>query len=163
MFSLACLLIANTKNYKKWVSFRCGMDFMLTSWKGNISALLALWRESTPHKGQSRRALMFSLICAWTTGWINDLDGGDLRRHRAHYDVTLMLIYDARSILGHRVTWNFSILPMINEAIIWVFLLKTLKWNFINQHIRQRGNARRTIRYDEFISEIHKLYRRIKI
>ena len=40
------------------------------------------------HKGQWRRALMFSLICAWTKGWANDRDVGDLRRHCAHYDVT---------------------------------------------------------------------------
>ena len=35
-------------------------------------------------------ALMFSLICAWTNGWVNNQDAGDLRRHRAHYDVTVM-------------------------------------------------------------------------
>ena len=40
------------------------------------------------HKGQWRRALMFSLIGAWINGKVNNRDGGDLRRHRAHYDVT---------------------------------------------------------------------------
>ena len=30
---------------------------------------------------------MFSLICAWTESWANNGDAGDLRRHRAHYDV----------------------------------------------------------------------------
>ena len=33
---------------------------------------------------------MFSLICAWTNGRVNNRDAGDLRRHRAHYDVTVM-------------------------------------------------------------------------
>ena len=33
---------------------------------------------------------MFSLICAWRNGWVNNCDGGDLRRHRAHYDVIVM-------------------------------------------------------------------------
>ena len=28
-----------------------------------------------------------SLVCAWTNGWPNNRDAGDLRRHRAHYDV----------------------------------------------------------------------------
>ena len=37
---------------------------------------------NSPHKGQSRGALMFSLICAWINGWVNT---GDLRRHRARY------------------------------------------------------------------------------
>ena len=41
-------------------------------------------------KGQWRGALMFSLICAWTNSWVNTRDNGDLRRHRAHYCVTVM-------------------------------------------------------------------------
>ena len=35
------------------------------------------------HKGQRHGALMFSLICAWTNGWANNRDAGDLRRHFA--------------------------------------------------------------------------------
>ena len=46
-----------------------------------------------PHKGQWREALMFSLICVWINGWVNNREAGDLRRYRAHFDVTLM-IYD---------------------------------------------------------------------
>ena len=45
---------------------------------------------NSPHKSQWRGALMFSLICAWTNGWVNTPDAGDLRRHRANYDVTVM-------------------------------------------------------------------------
>ena len=41
------------------------------------------------HKGLWRGALMLSLICAWTMDWTNNRDVGDLRRHRAHYDVTV--------------------------------------------------------------------------
>ena len=44
----------------------------------------------SPHNGQWRWALMFSLICAWINGWVNNGEAGDLIRHRAHYDVTLM-------------------------------------------------------------------------
>ena len=43
----------------------------------------------SPHKGHW--TLMFSLICAWTNGWANHRDAGDLRRHRADYDVTVMI------------------------------------------------------------------------
>ena len=46
---------------------------------------------NSPHKGQWRGALMFFLICAWINGWINNGEAGDLRRHRAHYDVTAMV------------------------------------------------------------------------
>ena len=45
---------------------------------------------NSPHKGQWREALIFSLICAWINGWVNNRESGDLRRHRAHYDVTVM-------------------------------------------------------------------------
>ena len=42
------------------------------------------------HKGPSRGALMFSLISAWTKSCTNNREAGDLRRHRAHYVVTVM-------------------------------------------------------------------------
>ena len=44
----------------------------------------------SPHKGQWRGALMFSLICTWMNGRVNNREAGDLRRHRLHYDVTVM-------------------------------------------------------------------------
>ena len=44
----------------------------------------------SPHKGQWCRTLIYSLICAWTNGWANNRDADGLRRHRAHYDVTVM-------------------------------------------------------------------------
>ena len=39
-----------------------------------------------PHKGQWRGALMFYFICVW----VNNRQAGDLRRHRAHYDVIVI-------------------------------------------------------------------------
>ena len=45
---------------------------------------------NSPHKGQWRGALMFSLICDWLKGWVNNHEAGDLRRHRAHNDVIVM-------------------------------------------------------------------------
>ena len=61
-----------------------------------FSALLALCvgnspvPVNSPHKGQWRGALMFSLICVWINGWVNNREAGDLRRYRAQYDVTVM-------------------------------------------------------------------------
>ena len=43
-----------------------------------------------PHKGQWRGASMFSSIYAWRNSWVNNREPGDLRRYRAHYDVTVM-------------------------------------------------------------------------
>ena len=45
---------------------------------------------NSPHKGQWRRALMFSLICVWRNGWVNNCEAGYLTRYRAHYHVTVM-------------------------------------------------------------------------
>ena len=61
-----------------------------------FSALLALCAGNSPvpvnspHKGQWHGALMFSLICAWISGWVNNREAGDLRRQRAHYGVIVM-------------------------------------------------------------------------
>ena len=42
------------------------------------------WPVNSSRKGQWRGALVFSLIHAWTNGWANNRDAGDLRRHRTH-------------------------------------------------------------------------------
>ena len=91
--------------------------FMMTSSNGNIfrvtghlwgggtwwrhqmetfSALLAICAGNSPvpvnspHKGQWRRVLMFSLICTWINVWKNNRETGDFRRHSTHYDVIVM-------------------------------------------------------------------------
>ena len=51
-----------------------------------------------PHKGQWRGALLFSLICVWINGWVNNREAGDLRRYRVHYDVIVMFIAGAASL-----------------------------------------------------------------
>ena len=52
---------------------------------------------NSPHKGQWRRALKFSLICVWINGWVNNGEAGDLRRHRAYCDFIVMIFI----IIGH--------------------------------------------------------------
>ena len=72
--------------------------YMMTASNGHIFALLALCAGNSPVTGefpsqrQWQRALMFSLIYAWTNGWVNNSEAGDLRRRRAHYDVTAMIL-----------------------------------------------------------------------
>ena len=44
----------------------------------------------SPHKGQWRGTLMFSLICVWINGRGNNREAGDLRRHSGHYDAIIM-------------------------------------------------------------------------
>ena len=51
---------------------------------------------------------MISLICVWINAWVNNRDAGDLRRHRAYYDVTVMpcgflWMYERDLNLGARI------------------------------------------------------------
>ena len=48
------------------------------------------WQVNSPHKGQWRGALMFSLICVWINGWVNNREAGELRPYRAHYNVIVI-------------------------------------------------------------------------
>ena len=45
---------------------------------------------------------MFSLFLAWMNGWVNNSDAGDLRRCRAHYDVTVMIVIGTSLVRGRR-------------------------------------------------------------
>ena len=71
----------------------------VTWWRHQMetfSALLALCAGIhrspvySPYKGQWHGTLKFSLICAWTNGWVKNRGAGDSRRHCAHYDVIVM-------------------------------------------------------------------------
>ena len=64
---------------------------------------------NSPHKGQWRGASMFSLICAWIKGWVNHHEAGGVRRHRAHYYVTVMLPRIFRS--PHQSTYTLYTVP----------------------------------------------------
>ena len=48
---------------------------------------------NSPHKGPWCGALMYSLICAWTNGWVNNRNISDLRCHHTHYDLTVITSY----------------------------------------------------------------------
>ena len=87
------------------------------------------------HKSQWRGALIFSLICVWTNSWANNQDSGDLKRHRAHFDVTVVTaglfsicskkgLIEAVSVQGYRL---ISIrIPSIR--IIWSYDRLIFKW-----------------------------------
>ena len=59
-------------------------------------ALLAICARNSPVPGefpakrQWRGGLLFSLIYTRINGWVNNDEAGNLRRLRAHYDVTVM-------------------------------------------------------------------------
>ena len=57
-----------------------------------FSALLAICAGNSPVTAQRPVTWSFDvfLICAWINSWVNNDEAGDLRLHRAHYDVTVM-------------------------------------------------------------------------
>ena len=61
----------------------------------------------SPHKGEWRGALMLSLICVWINGWLNNHKAGDLWRHRAHYDATVL----------HNLDGVFMVVAYINGLV----------------------------------------------
>ena len=86
---------------------------------------------NSPHKGQWRGALIFSLICTRIYGWVNNGGAGDLRRYRAHYDVTVM-----RGLVPVYITHIFQDYLYSSTAIsgptgmIGCFLSSTLIFSF---------------------------------
>ena len=80
--SQLCICISHD-DIIKWKHFPCNWSFVRGINRSLVNSL---------HKGQWCGALMFSLICSWMNGWVNNGEAGDLRRHRVHYDVTVMCI-----------------------------------------------------------------------
>ena len=74
----------------KWKHFSCYWPFVQGIQQSPVNS---------PHKSQSCRALMFSLICAWINAWVNNRETGDLRCHHAHYDVIVMLHWHISSFV----------------------------------------------------------------
>ena len=107
-YRLGSISISTTVLSKKlWT---VGGKCMMTSSNGNIFRVIVplcrgIYRSpvDSSHKGQWRGALMFSLIYAWINCWVNNREAGNLRRHRAHYDVTVMACW----FCNHEVmTWK---------------------------------------------------------
>ena len=49
------------------------------------------WPVNSPRKGPATLSFKFSLICSWINDWVNNRESRDLRHHRAHYDVIVMI------------------------------------------------------------------------
>ena len=49
-------------------------------------------RPWSPVQRPVTRSFDISLTWAWTNGWVNSRNAGDLRHHRAHRDVTVMFV-----------------------------------------------------------------------
>ena len=71
---------------------------------------------NSPLKGQWRGALIFSLVCAWINGWVNNGEAGDLRRYRVHCDVIVMIIFHSHNMVPvHSCMWCGEMLRSTNH------------------------------------------------
>ena len=93
---------------------------------------------NSPHKGQWRGALVFSLICAWIKGWVNNLQAGDLRRHRAHHDVIIMGLYMALTATSHNFgRGSMGIIDFEYAFTVWWRYSKwRAKFRWLSWHIK---------------------------
>ena len=102
---------------------------------------------NSPHKGQWRGALMFSVICVWINGWVNNRKAGDLRRYRTHYDVSVMYIFirisnvDMLHICVLRIymirATNYSITTSSYLSFLWPLYLYIISLHLITNLIKQ--------------------------
>ena len=68
--------------------------------------------------------------CAWINGWVNNREAGDLRRHRAHYDVTVMswdMTYVLSKMLDRKSYRNM--LPSNHWKHVFILLFLGLDFN----------------------------------
>ena len=87
---------------------------------------VCLWsgaRFYIPPQSQCRGVLVFPLICAWTNDWANNREAGDLRSHRAHYDITVMIYQVSNTcnlLLWYQTRLHNSACQFIDDKV-WLY------------------------------------------
>ena len=78
-----------------------------------FSALLAICAGNSPVSGEipAKRPVTRSVDIFLDLRWVNNGEAGDLRRHRAHNDVSVMkwkfsAILKERNIISYRCKWH---------------------------------------------------------
>ena len=78
---------------------------------------------------------MFSLICTRINGWVNNGEAGDLRRHRAHYDVTVMYCHTAdvreQCLRTHDIDLLFSWNIRIRFILLWDYVCDSIAIDYV--------------------------------
>ena len=144
--------IHSTRNRYKWLAATvCILHDDVIKWKHFPRCWpfvqgIHLSPVNSPHKGTWRGALMFSLICAWINGWVNNHDAGDLRLLRSHYDVivsfnSLLIVSqttfsNAFSWLKNCVEFHWSFFPMglIDNKLK---LVQVMAWRRTRHYLNQ--------------------------
>ena len=101
---------------------------------------------NSPHKGQWRGALMFSLICVWINGWINNIEAGDLRHYRAHYGVIVMVTWPqlVYSLQLSDAMWRHRAGSTLGQVISHCLTSPIITWTS-GKSVRSNNNQLRVI------------------
>ena len=136
LWYLACFPVAWRPSQISW--WRHQME--------TFSALLVLCARNSPVTGEFppqrpvTRSFDVFFICAWINGWVNNREAGDLRRHRAHYDVNVMSQWWKATDIhvrsrGFHIAWDLT----WNS---YAFLARCL-WSY-STHVANTRNAARS-------------------
>ena len=101
---------------------------------------------SSPREGQWRRALRFSLICAWKNIWVSNGDAGYLKHHRAHYGVTVIFLVKTKVVPQQHAMVAHIILKMLFQHNVWshrILGLICILWAKNQLWICQKSTAHR--------------------
>ena len=93
-----------------------GRDIMMTSSNGNIFRVTGplcgefigqRWIPRT--KASDAELWCFLWSAPWIDGWINNREAGDLRRHRTHHDLIVMISISRRPCCGKSLKGLYSL------------------------------------------------------
>ena len=117
-------LIEDTLGTSSW---RHQMEHFPRNWpvgrgihRSQVVPLTCMWRGAS----------MFSLICAWINGGANNRDAGDLRHHRAPYDITVMC-HTKRDYLKKKHNLFWCIQPKL--TYVAYYIRKYFKDQYLNR------------------------------
>ena len=93
---------------------------------------------------QRRGALMFSLICTRINGWVNNREAGDLRRNRAHYDVTVMIRWISNFAGNVKVDNCILITPRYNDVTMSAMASQITRLTIVYSTVYSRRRSKKT-------------------
>ena len=97
---------------------------MMTSSNGNNFRITGHLCGEFTGNWRGQWAFMFSSICVWINGWVNNREAGDLRRYRVHYDVTLITLVHNQIMQETNCMYMYSyFLVIVITVVIVIFVV----------------------------------------
>ena len=124
---------------------------------------------NSPHKGQWRGALMFSLICAWINRWVNNGEAGDFRRYCTHDVIVMCWTFSNKNDTQLQPYWTYPSAPpwhFEHVQLINFILCNHRPWTIVLQvcpkHLFISKKFRGLCRLITYSKHQHYIYKNIK-